>query len=50
MGDKLLGLFLMFLKINLLTTSGLASVGLLHEEAVAGSRFASEEEFIGDFG
>jgi len=46
MGGKLLGLFLMFLKINLLTTSGPASVGLLHEEAVARSRFVTEEEFV----
>ena len=44
--SKLLGLFLMFLKINLLTTSGPASVGLLHEEAVASSRFVTEEEFV----
>lgn len=46
MGDRLLALFLMFLKINLLTTSGPASVGLLHEEAVARSRFVTEEEFV----
>ena len=46
---KLLGLFLMFLKINLLTTSGPASVGLLHEEAVTDSRSVTEEEFVSDF-
>jgi len=44
--SKLLSLFLMFLKINLLTTSGPASVGLLHEEAVARSGFVTEEEFV----
>ena len=46
MDGKLLSLFLMFLKINLLTTSGPASVGLLHEEAVTGSGFVTEEEFV----
>jgi len=46
MGSKLLSLFLMFLKINLLSTSGPASIGLLHEEAVAGSRLVTEEEFV----
>lgn len=44
--SRLLSLFLMFLKINLLTTSGPASVGLLHEEAVMGSGFVTEEEFV----
>lgn len=44
--SRLLTLFFMFLKINLLTTSGPASVGLLHEEAVARSGFVSEEEFV----
>lgn len=44
--NRLLSLFLMFLKINLLTTSGPASVGLLHEEAVVGSGLVTEEEFV----
>jgi len=39
----LLSLFLTFLKINLLTVSGFASIGLLREEAVAGCRFVTEE-------
>ncbi len=47
--SRLPSLFLTFLKIHLLTPSGPASVGLLHEDAVLGSRFASEEELIGDF-
>lgn len=46
MSGKLFSLFLMFLKINLLTTSGPASVGLLHEEAVVGNRLVTEEEFV----
>ena len=37
-------LFLMFLKVNLLTTSGPASVGLLYEEAVGS--LMTEEEFV----
>ena len=37
-------LFLLFLKVNLLTTSGPASVGLLHEETVG--RFLAEDEFV----
>lgn len=48
--SRLPSLFLMFLEINRLTPSGFASVGLLHEEAVAGSRFATEEQFASDFG
>ncbi len=40
-----LRLFWMFLKINLLSTSGPASVGLLYKEAVEG-KFMSEAEFI----
>jgi chromate transporter len=32
--NTLVGLFWLFLKINLLSTSGIASVGLLHQEAV----------------
>ncbi len=47
--NKLLSLFLTFLKINLLTPSKPASVGLFHEEAVVGSRFVTEEEFVSDF-
>lgn len=39
-----LRLFWMFIKINLLTTSGPASVGLLYEEAVG--KLMSEEQFI----
>jgi len=42
--SRLLSLFLTFLKINPLT----ASAGLLHEEAVAGSRFVTEEGFVSD--
>lgn len=42
-------LFLSLLKIIFLAASGPASVGLLHEETVLGSRFAREEELIGDF-
>ncbi len=37
-------LFWLFLKVNLLTTSGPASVGLLYKEAVG--RFMSEPQFI----
>jgi len=37
-------LFLLFLKVNLLTTSGPASVGLLYKEAVG--KLLTEEEFI----
>jgi len=37
-------LFLMFLKVNLLTTSGPASVGLLYEAAVGS--LMTEEEFV----
>lgn len=40
----LLKLFLTFTKINLLSTSGPASAGLLHEEAVG--VFMTEEEFV----
>ncbi len=39
-----LQLFWLFLKVNLLTTSGPASVGLLYEEAVP--RLLSEEQFV----
>ena len=37
-------LFLIFLKINLLTTSGPASVGLLYDQAVG--KFMTESQFI----
>ncbi len=37
-------LFLTFLKVNLLSTSGPASVGLLHSEAVG--RFVTESQFV----
>lgn len=40
----LLSLFWLFLKVNLLSTSGIASVGLLHQEAVG--PFVTEEQFI----
>ena len=39
-----LDLFLTFLKVNLLSTSGPASVGLLYNEAVG--KFVSEGEFV----
>ena len=42
--EKLLPLFWTFVKINLLTTSGPASAGLLHAEAVG--KFMTEEQFI----
>ena len=41
---KLLELFWTFLKINLLSTSGPASAGLLHAEAVG--KFMTEEQFV----
>ncbi|HNK63835.1 MAG TPA: chromate transporter, partial [Anaerolineales bacterium] len=37
-------LFLMFLKVNLLSPSGPASVGLLYKEAVG--KIMSEEQFV----
>ena len=40
----LLTLFLTFLKVNLLSTSGPASVGLLYHEAVG--KFVSESQFV----
>lgn len=46
--SRLLSLFLIFLKIHPLTTSGPAC-RFGHEEAVAGSRFVTEEEFFSDF-
>jgi chromate transporter len=42
--DNLLHLFWTFIKINLLTTSGPASVGLLYQEAVG--KFMTEAQFI----
>ncbi|HEC33438.1 MAG TPA: chromate transporter [Chloroflexi bacterium] len=42
--DKWWSLFVAFLKVNLLTTSGAASVGLLYSEAVG--RLMSREEFV----
>ncbi len=42
--DQLLLLFWTFLKINLLSTSGPASVGLLYKEAVG--HFLTEQQFI----
>ena len=42
--DKLLLLFWTFLKINLLSTSGPASVGLLYKEAVG--HFLTEQQYI----
>lgn len=42
--DQWLRLFWMFIKINLLTTSGPASAGLLYKEAVG--HLMTEEEFI----
>ncbi|MCL4269337.1 MAG: chromate transporter [Anaerolineales bacterium] len=42
--DLLIQLFLTFLKVNLLSTSGPASVGLLYHEAVG--RFVTEEQFV----
>jgi chromate transporter len=40
----LLTLFWLFLKVNLLSTSGIASVGLLHQEAVG--KIVTEEQFV----
>ncbi len=42
--DNLLHLFLIFLKINLLSTSGPASVGLLYHEVVG--KFVTEGQFV----
>jgi len=42
--ETLFQLFWLFIKINLLSTSGMASVGLLHQEAVG--RFLTESQFI----
>ncbi len=42
--NTLFELFWLFLRVNLLSTSGLASVGLLHQEAVG--RILTEDQFI----
>ncbi|MBI3738830.1 MAG: chromate transporter [Chloroflexi bacterium] len=42
--QTLLALFWLFLKVNLLSTSGIASVGLLHQEAVG--KIVTEEQFV----
>lgn len=42
--DKLWSLFVTFLKVNLLTTSGSASAGLLYSEAVG--KLMTREEFV----
>ncbi len=42
--NTLLALFWLFLKVNLLSTSGLASVGLLHQEAVGS--IVTEGQFV----
>lgn len=42
--DKLLPLFLIFIKINLLSTSGPASVGLLYHEVVGS--YVTEAQFV----
>ena len=42
--DRLLQLFLIFLKVNLLSTSGPASVGLLYHEVVG--KLVTESQFV----
>jgi chromate transporter len=42
--NTVIALFWLFLKINLLSTSGIASVGLLHEQAVG--TILTEEQFV----
>src|SRR4030042_6782395 len=42
--NTVLSLFWRFLKINLLSTSGIASVGLLHEQAVG--TLLTEQQFL----
>ncbi len=42
--QPLLTLFWLFLKVNLLSTSGIASVGLLHQEAVG--KLLTEQQFV----
>ncbi|RPJ28287.1 MAG: chromate transporter [Chloroflexi bacterium] len=43
--ENLLNLFLIFLKVNLLSTSGPASVGLLYHEMVVG-KYVTEGQFV----
>ena len=42
--QTILALFWLFLKVNLLSTSGIASVGLLHQEAVG--TLVTESQFV----
>ncbi|MGQ9832232.1 MAG: chromate transporter [Candidatus Villigracilaceae bacterium] len=42
--DRLLQIFWLFLKVNLLSTSGPASIGLLYHEAVG--RFLNKSQFV----
>ncbi len=42
--QTLISLFWLFLKVNLLSTSGIASVGLLHQEAVG--KLVTEQQFV----
>lgn len=42
--QTLLALFWLFLKVNLLSTSGIASVGLLNQEAVG--KLVTQEQFV----
>ncbi len=44
--QTLLSLFWLFLKVNLLSTSGIASVGLLHQEAVGVGKLVTEQQFV----
>ena len=44
--DQLIQLFWMFLKVNLLSTSGAASTGLLYKETVGLGRFLTETQFV----
>ncbi len=44
--DKLLMLFWTFLKVNLLSTSGPASIGLLYKEAVEVGKFLTEQQYV----
>lgn len=42
--NTVMALFWLFLRINLLSTSGIASVGMLHQEAVG--RILTEDQFV----
>lgn len=44
--DNLVQLFWTFLKVNLLSTSGAASTGLLYKETVGLGRFLTETQFV----